>query len=413
MAENLKRLLEQRASTWSEMQGILSDAEAASRDLTSEERAKWDAAEASLATASDDIDRLKRAADLEGRLSAPVADRHLDAPGAGRSEEREAQINDAFSAYMRNGVEGLSAEQRDIMAGRFETRANSVGTNSAGGYLVPSGYLEKITETLKAYGGILNIANVIHTETGNPLPWPSNDDTGNTGRLLSENTQLTETDPTIGQKTLNAWTYTSDSVLVSLQLLQDSVFDLDSWIPKKLGQRLGRAVATDLAVGNGSSKPTGIAYAPTAGKTGATGQTTSIIYDDIVDLAHSVDPAYRAGGNCRFVMNDASLGIIRKLKDSYGHPLWQPTVSASDPDYLLGYPVTVDQAIPAMAANAFSVLFGDFQAGYLVRQAMDVQVMRLAERYADYLQVGFFGFLRIDAKPDDAAAVKAYKNSAT
>jgi HK97 family phage major capsid protein len=112
-------------------------------------------------------------------------------------------------------------------------------------------------------------------------------------------------------------------------------------------------------------------------------------------------------------MNDATLGSLRKLKDSQGHPLWQPSVIAGTPDTINGYPILIDQAFPTMAASAKSIAFGDFEAGYVVRRVRDMQMMRLAERYADYLQVGFFGFLRLDAKPDDATAVKAYVNAAS
>jgi HK97 family phage major capsid protein len=113
------------------------------------------------------------------------------------------------------------------------------------------------------------------------------------------------------------------------------------------------------------------------------------------------------------VLADSSLAVIRKLKDSMGHPLWQPAVTAGAPDLLLGKPITIDQAVPAMAASAKSVLFGDFHAGYVVRRVAGGHLMRLTERYADYLQVGFFGFGRFDGQPDDTHAVRAYVNSAT
>ena len=422
--ERIQRLMDQRATAWSEMQAIdTAAAEGEGRALTAEEREKWDRIEADIASWSGEIDRLQRMANLDATLSKPVEDRHLnDAHGAPSGTDDgvdEARLERAFSQFLRYGIEELTPEDRKMVRSRYRTarggeaRAQAEGTTTAGGYLVPQGYWERISEVLKAYGGLLGISNVIRTETGQPLPWPNNDDTANVGSILGENTQVTEVDLTVGQRVLNAWTYTSNLVLVSLELLQDSAFDLDEWIPKKLGQRLGRAIAANFATGTGTGQPLGIATSPTVGVTGATGQTLTITYDNIVDLVHSVDPAYRAGGNARFVMADSSLATIRKITDQYGHPLWQPSVSASDPDFLLGYPLTIDQGIPVMAANAYSVLFGDFEAGYVVRQCLDVQMMRLTERYADYLQVGFFGFLRLDARPDDANAVKAYENSAT
>jgi HK97 family phage major capsid protein len=214
-----------------------------------------------------------------------------------------------------------------------------------------------------------------------------------------------------GTKTLGAYTYSSRFVQVSLQLLQDTAFNLDTWVPRQLGIRIGRAVAAHLATGTGSSQPEGLFTNATAGKTGTTGQTTSVIYDDLVDVIHSVDPAYRP--NARWVMNDSSLKIIRKLKDTQGRPLWEPSLQVGVPDSLLGYPVTVDQGVAVMAANAKSIGFGDISQAYIVRQVVGGQVLRLAERFADALQVGYLGFLRLDAKPNDSAAFRVYANSAT
>jgi HK97 family phage major capsid protein len=273
-----------------------------------------------------------------------------------------------------------------------------------------------MTETMKAYGGIVRASEVINTDTGNPLQWPSFDGTAQVGQILAENTQETPLDLAFGQKTLNAYTYSSRIVQVSLQLMQDSAFNLDDFIARQLGIRIGRIVAQHAAVGTGTSQPTGLFTSPTVGKTGATGQTTSVIYDDLIDLIHSVDPAYRAGdadGGCSWVMADSSLKPIRKLKDTQGHPLWQPSLQAGVPDNLLGYPVVIDQAVPAMAANAYSIGFGDIDTAYIVRMVSGGQLLRLTERYADFLQVGYLGFLRLDAKPNDTAAFRAYQNSAT
>ncbi len=410
----LKRAREERANAWNEMTSLSDLATRDNRDLTAEERQSWDRIEARISQLSDDIERFQKQTDLEGRFAKLDEEEHLNgARSAAAASADEKRLNDVFRNFLRRGINDLNADERSIMASRFERRAQGEGTSTAGGYLVPQGYWKRISEVMKAYGGLLNISNVIHTSTGNPLPWPNNDDTANVGGILGENTQVTEVDLAVGQRILNAWTYTSNLILVSLELLQDSAFDLDEWIPKKLGIRIGRAVANHLINGTGTGQPAGILSSVATGVTGATGQTSTLIYDNLVDLIHSVDPAYRAMGNARFVMNDLTLGAIRKLKDNYGHPLWQPSVSDKDPDLLLGYPLTIDQAMPVMAANAKSILFGDFEAGYVVRQSLDVQMMRLTERYADYLQVGFFGFNRLDARPDDANAVKTYVNSAT
>ena len=418
-----QKLREQRASTWSRMQEILAGAEREGRPLSAEERTNYDAAEADLTGLTSDIERSERSEKLEQRANEITeeerANRQHTAPTPTVTpEDAEKRYEQAFGNFMRRGITGINSEDRALLQSNFgpvEERAQSVGTNSGGGYFVPQGYRAVITETMKAYGGLLNIANVITTDTGNPLPWPGVDDTGNVGAILSENTQVSTQDITITQQTLNAYTYTSKLVLVSLQLLQDSAFNLDSYVPRELGVRIGRAVAAHLVTGTGSSQPTGIFNAPPAGKTitGTTGQTTTVIYDNLIDTIHKVDPAYRQQGDPRWLMADQSLAVVRKLKDTQGHPLWQPSVQAGVPDTLLGYGVTVDNGAPAMGANNYPIAFGDFHRGMLVRQVLGVQMLRLEERYADYLQVGFLGFSRLDAKPDDASAVAFYRNSAT
>jgi HK97 family phage major capsid protein len=408
MSARLQALIDQRATAWSAVQDIRERVEREERvDLTTEENESY-------ARGLTDVERLSRSIEDEQRAERLAAIDHTrtipQTEGPAADEQRDYAA--AFDVFMRRGMNDLTAEQRTLMA-RYEARDQSASTTTAGGYTVPQDFLVKITETLKAYGGIMGIANVIETTDGRTLPWPSDDDTANVGALITENTADSTQDLTFGQKQLSAYTYTSKAIKLSLELLQDTAFNLEAFVAKKIGQRVGRAVSAHLATGDGSSKPTGIGTAPTTGKTGATGQTGSIIYDDIVDLIHSVDAAYRNGGNCRFAMNDLSLAVVRKLKDTQGHPLWQPSVTAGVPDTLLSYGVTTDNGLPTMAANAKSILFGDFDAGYIIRQARNIDVVRLAERWADQRQVGFFGFLRIDAKPDDTAAVKAYVNSAT
>jgi HK97 family phage major capsid protein len=271
-------------------------------------------------------------------------------------------------------------------------------------------------EAMKAYGGLINLANVITTSTGNTLQWPTNDDTANKGAILAENTQISETDLTFGTRAIGAHTYTSKLVRVSLQLLQDSAFDLNAWLPRKLGERIGRAIAEDLISGTGVAEPTGLL--PNATASGVTSTAASwttrnagndaLVFDALIDLEHSIDPAYRT--NTRFLVSDKVLSTLRKVKDADNRPLWLPVPTPGMPATINGQPYAIDQGMPAKSTWASAdrpVLYGNFREGYLVRQVLDVQQVRLAERYADYLQVGFFGFMRMDAMPDDANAVKA------
>lgn len=417
MPNRLQGLLDKRATAWAAAQEFQNRGDDAT-PLSAEDRGAWDAALADVERLSAEIETEERHARLSAVDYSQIVDttRDADAEQLG-GEDRAGAYASAWRSWVREGAAELSAEERLALRAGFidgrELRAQGVATGAAGGYMVPAPFRAKLIETMKMYSSVRDVAEVITTETGATLPWPTNDDTANVGAILAENTQVTEQDVTIGTNDVGAYMYTSKLVRVSLQLLNDSAFDMESWLSQVLGRRIGRAQNAHFTTGTGSSQPEGIATNATIGKTGTTGQTTSVIYDDLIDLIHSVDPAYRQSGRAQFMMNDASLAAARKLKDGQNRPLWEPSVQAGVPDSLLGYRITVNQDMPVMAANARSILFGDFYAGYLVRDVQDVQMLRLAERYADYLQVGFLAFARTDATPQDTAAYKAYRNSAT
>jgi HK97 family phage major capsid protein len=257
------------------------------------------------------------------------------------------------------------------------------------------------------------VSRFLRASSGQPLQWPTADDTGNVGAILAENTAAPTQDITFGTKTLSAFMYTSKMVKVSYQLLNDSAFDLGAWLPDKFAQRIGRAINAHFTNGTGGgTQPTGMIPNLTTGKVGATGQTLTVTYDDIIDLIHSIDPAYRNGGGS-FMMADSTLKAVRKLKDTQGRPLWEPSLQQNTPSSLVGYPILINQDMPVMAANAKSIAFGNFREAYVIRQVQGVQLKRFDERFADALQVGFLSFARYDGTTDDLNAAKLYVNSAT
>lgn len=411
-ASLLARAVERQNNVWQQMTEITDLAEREGREMTAEERAKWDAAEADLTTASSDIERFERQAKLEKIDRGQIIPAGGPQKGADERAERDKRYTDAFGRYLRGGMDRLTGEQRMLlMDHHVELRDMAAGADPAGGYLVPDEFRDTITETMKAYGGLLGLANVVTTSTGADLLWPTNDDTGNEGEILGENVQAGTQDLSLGGKKLKSFTYSSKIVRLSLVLLQDSAFNLDVWLPTKLGQRIGRRAARSFTTGTGVDQPEGITTNVAVGKTGATGQTTSIIYDDLVDLEHSVDSAYRP--LARYLMGDSALKIIRKLKDVQGRPLWVPIPAPGFPATINGFEYSLDNSMPAPAASAKSIVFGDLKAGYVIRQVLEVQMMRLTERYADFLQVGFLGFSRMDGGIDDAAAIRAYQHPAS
>jgi len=407
MSDYLKRKVEEQNKLFNRMQEIQRVAEEEARDWTAEERTNWDSANAKIDEVSSDIERLERAQHLDSvDYSQVVRAGSVAETPEDSDEKRTAKYERAFGQYLRSGMEGIGREERQLLMEK-RTSGDGVqfaGTNSLGGYLIPPGYRAVMTEAMKAFGGLYNYANVITTSTGNPLQWPSNDDTGNVGEIVGENTPVGTQELTIGTNTIGAYMYSSKMVKVSLQLLQDSAFDLDTFLPRKLGERIGRIQSTHFITGNGTTQPEGIATNSTNGVTAA---ASALSYDNLIDLEHSIDPAYRASGRCRFLFNDSTLSVIRKLKDTQGRPLWLPVPVPGMPATVNGVSYSIDQGVASVGTTNKSVLFGDFHAGYIVRQVLDMQMARLSERFAELLQVAYFGFMRLDAKKDDTRAVRS------
>ena len=326
-------------------------------------------------------------------------------------EKRPDHLN-AFWKLMKNGEKLVTPEEWSTLRNTM-----SVGTAAQGGYTVPTEVATSVADALKAYGGMRSVAEVFRTTAGNDINFPTSDGTAEVGELIGENTTATGADPSFGVVTLKTYKFSSKVVAVPFELLQDSSIDMEGFIRQRLVTRLGRVTNTYFTTGTGTAQPNGVVTAAGSGKVGTTGQTTSVIFDDLVDLVHSVDAAYRALGNCRFMMNDASLKVIRKLKDSQGRPVFLPGydgLAGPMPDTLLGYPVTINQDIATMAANAKSILFGDFTF-YKIRDAMDIQMFRFDDSaYIKLGQIGFLAWMRSGGNyVDVGGGVKYYQNSAT
>lgn len=414
---NLKDKIDQRASVWSQMQEIR-DA-VAKDDWTDELRASWDKADADLVRLTGDIEREERESKLDGQFKEIDERTTVITPdGAPAERDQEEQYRSAFVKFLRFGQGDLDQEERSLLHANFRSAADdpavrALGTTSGavGGYTVPTAFWAKVTETMKFYGGAIEGAEQINTDAGNAINWPTNDDTANVGYILGENTAATnEGDLVFGQKALGAYTFVSGPGLISLQLIQDSGIDIEGIVARKMGERLGRIQNTRFTTGTGTAQPQGHIVGATTGKT--TASATAITYNEIVDLIHSVDAAYRATGRCRFKMHDLVLAYVRKLRDDsggagLGRPLWEPSIQVGVPDSLLSYPVTVNNDMASAVTTGLKTMtFGDPQAAFVVRRVSGGQMMRLAERYAEFLQVGFLAYERADSVVQDASACK-------
>lgn len=382
-----------------DMDEIMSGAE--TDGLTDEQCTRYEALETEL-SGSRKVEEVQR---RHAALKAP-------APGqlmTGAKPKEDDTLERAFVHYLRTGQ-----ENQDIA----ELRAQSKGTDTAGGYTVPDGFRNKLTERRKAFGGLANIVESITTATGQSLEWPTMDDTANSAAIVAENAAPAAggADLVFGSKTLGAYKYVATGagnvpLKVSRELLQDSAIDIEALVARKLGERIARKQAPDLVNGTGSGQPLGIVTGLTPIELG-----TSLSYANLLSVVHSVDPAYRQ--NASWAFNDATLAKVRAVVDGNGRPL---LVDASrgieggpGGTTLLGYPVTVDQAFATYdpADDDLNMgVFGDLREGYVVRHVQDVVVFVDPYSFAINGQVAFHAWARMDATQQNTNAYVAFSGA--
>jgi HK97 family phage major capsid protein len=363
------------------------------------------------------IERERKVADAEARFAERKAEQRErlrpNTDGEARHEERGGNHQDeyraAFFAMLAAGgnASDLSSEERNVLRkGATEFRAQTT-SNTAGGYTVPVTLANFIVKSMAMWGPMYDdaICTTINTSSGEQINIPTVDDTSVAVAKHTEGTALTDdggVDVTFGQKVLNAYLFDTEFVRWSLELSQDSIFNVEQLLGELLGERLGRRANTELTTGDGTGDPNGVVTASTLGKTAAS--ATALTADELIDLQHSVDPAYRMSPKARFMFNDATMAKIRKLKGGDGQYIWQMgDIRTTVPGTLLGSPYSVNQAMPASTAGLKSVLFGDF-GKYYVRKVGAPVIGVMRERF--WPDLGIAGLIRFDGELADTAAVK-------
>ncbi|MGQ4666840.1 phage major capsid protein [Metabacillus halosaccharovorans] len=377
-------LREKRAKAWEGAKAFLDSKRGKDGLLSAEDTSTYEKMEEEVVNLGKEIDRLERQQAIDFELSKPINQPITSKPtGTGEHKTGRAtdEYKDAFWKSMRN-------------KSNFDVQnALKVGTDSEGGYLAPDEFERTLIEALEEENIFRTLAKVITTSSGDrKIPVVASKGTAS---WVDEEGLIPESDDSFGQVSIGAYKLAT-MIKVSEELLNDSVFNLQAYIAKEFARRIGAKEEEAFFVGDGTGKPTGIFNATGGAELGITSSSaTAISVDEIMDLFYSLRSPYRK--NAVFVMNDATVKLIRKLKDGNGQYLWQPSIQAGQPDTILNRPVKTSAYVPTVATGAKTIAFGDF-GYYWVADRQGRSFQRLNELYAATGQVGFKGSQRVDGK---------------
>ncbi|WP_043316598.1 phage major capsid protein [Microbulbifer sp. HZ11] len=362
------------------------------KGMTTDQETQWNKMNDDLVALDKQIAQLEKMEEIEARMGEVPDPANRPAPEGNTPVNPLAATDyvDNFETYVRAGM------NTDVRA------ALTIGTDSEGGYTVPESWSNMLIQSLADNVVMRSICTVIGTGEDRNLPLVA--DNGAAG-WVGEGGSYPESDPAFAGAILKAWKL-GRITKVSEELLQDSAVNVEAEIARIFGFTFGTAEEAGFIVGDGTDKPTGVTVTGQVGKTAAS--ATAITYDEIVDLIHSVRAVYRSNGS--FLVKDATMGMLRKLKSTDGIPLWQPSVAAGVPDTFLGHKVYTSEAMPAVATGNKSIAFGDFKQYYIADRG-GIVMQRLNEKYADTGHVGFRMRKRVDGKLLVAEAVKTLQQA--
>lgn len=381
-----------RAKAWETAKAFLDTHRTDKGTLSAEDDATYTRMEQDITDLGKEIARLERQEAIDAELNKPVGTPLTGKPMSGKDDQKTGRASNAYKEDF-----GLHLRGRALVHNVL-----SEGDDANGGYLVPEEFERQIVMGLDEANVVRLLAKVITTGAERKIPVAA---THSKAEWTAENGAYTESNPTFNQKTIDAFKLT-DLVKVSIELLQDSMFDLESYIAAEFARAFGIAEEEAFCVGKGTTQPTGI-FTESGGEVGVTAAgATAITADELISLVYSLKSPYRR--NAKFLMNDATVAAIRKLKDGNGVYLWQPSLQAGEPDKLLGYDLYTSPYVPTMAADAFTVAFGDFK-NYWIADRSGRTVQRLNELYSTNGQVGFVATERVDGKVILAEGIKLLK----
>lgn len=396
-------LREKRAKAWDAAKQFLDAKRGADGMLSEEDTATYDKMEQDVMNLGKEIERLERQAAIDAELSKATSTPLTGKPGAkmGKDEtEKTGRASDEYKGSFWNAMR-VKAPMPSVL------NALQEGTDSEGGYLVPDEFERTLVEALEEENVFRTLAHVIKTSSGDrKIPVVASKGTAS---WVDEEGAYTESDDAFSQVSIGAYKL-GTMIKVSEELLADSVLDLEAYISKEFARRIGAREEESFFNGDGKGKPLGILAAKDGAEVGVTAASaTAITADEVIDLFYSLKAPYRK--NAVWVLNDATVKQIRKLKDSTGQYLWQPSLVAGTPDTILGRPVKTSAFMPTAAAGAKTIAFGDFKY-YWIADRQGRTFKKLSELYAANGQVGFMGTQRVDGKLILPEAIKVLQMKA-
>ncbi len=393
--DKILELREKRAKLWDKTKAFLDEKRNEEGFLSAEDTVTYEKMEADVVSLGKEIERLERQAAIDLELSKATSNAITNTPNNNQGSEKIGRASDeydrAFWNVMRNKV-------------NFDVQNSlKVGSDPEGGYLAPDEFEKTLIEALEEENVMRSLAKIITTSSGDrKIPIVASKGTAS---WVDEEGPIPESDDSFGIISIGAYKLAT-MIKVSEELLNDSVFKLDSYISKEFARRIGAREEEAFVVGDGNGKPTGVFG---SGEVGLTTTTAAIKFDDIMDLFYSLKSPYRK--KATFLMNDATVKEIRKLKDGNGQYLWQPSVQMGEPDTILNRPVKTSAYVPIIEAGKKPIAFGDFSYYWIAdRQGRSFQ--RLNELYAATGQVGFKATQRVDGKLTLPEAIKVLQMKA-